>query len=342
MSSQKRINWKKDVIVEAEKFARDYYSKYNAPPTLRAIFYALVSKNVIPNTKSAYKRLSAVLSQARYNGEFSWRLIKDETRIAYQLEPDEFYETTPLTEEDLLELLKSKIDSRFDVEVNPWVDQEYRVLVILEKQALAESVKNVIRDAFSFGVYELRVIRGYNSASDMWQIARKIGLLCSEGHRVAILMLTDFDPSGEDIIRDFRKRILMLVDEEYHNNIFFEKIAIKAEHIKMYNIPPTPESVEELEKLRRDPRFKKFLAKIQNDPVARELYEQHGVIRAELDALLALAYEQFKKLIKDAIEKYWDQNTYENVTKKRLDELKQKAEEAKKKTYEALSRLLAR
>ena len=49
--------------------------------TLRGVYYALVSANLIANTRSQYKRLSAVLDRARWEGLLSMDALDDRGRV---------------------------------------------------------------------------------------------------------------------------------------------------------------------------------------------------------------------------------------------------------------------
>jgi hypothetical protein len=64
-------------------------------------------------------------------------------------------------------------------------------------------------------------------------------------------------------------------------------------------------------------------------------------IRVELDALVALQPERFKEILRNAIAKYFDWEIYENVTKKKEEELRRKAEEVRRQTMEELKKLTA-
>jgi len=335
-----KINWR-EIVKISEEICRKYYNEHGSKLTLRGLFYILVSKGLVPNTKSAYKRLSAVLSQARYELEFDWRLLADYTREWYNEEPWEYYKTEPLSREEILELIKDKINDMYDISINPWKDQPWRIIIVTEKRALRDTIRRAIKEAFQFGVYQLRVIRGYDSATDIFIVAEDIGMLIDE-YNVAVLILSDFDPSGEDIARDFKERVTRVLKKmqvEIKNELVFEKIAITPEQIIELNIPPAPESEEELRKLQRDPRYRKYLQRIQRDPLLRELVEQHGIVRAELDALVSLNYEAFVKILREAITKYFDAEIYEKITKPRLEELKKKAEKAKQETLKNLEQI---
>ncbi len=311
------------LIEIAMKEAEEYLQKNNIAVTLRGLFYILVSKNVVPNTKSAYKRLSEVVAKARYEKKFPAHLIRDVTRSSAYLEKTEYY-PSELSEEDLRRLIESTLESYSTYSLNPWKDQPKRVIVLVEKEAQYELVKKVVAENFEFGVYKIVFSRGYDSATDMIKLAEEIKSLNEDGYKTVLLIITDFDPSGEDIARDYIERLRYI---EPSLDFEAEKIAVTREQIEKFNLPCTPESAEELEKLRRDPRFKKFT-------------DKWGLVRVELDALVALRLDDFKQILVDSIKKHFDFKIYEEVTKKREEEFKKKSEEAKKKNFELIRKVM--
>src|SRR2546423_13600560 len=75
------INWKGDVIPRVQKLL----DLYPYAPTVRAIFYRLVSDNVVPNTFPNYKGLIQALCTAREkdatdSGHISVYAFADDTR----------------------------------------------------------------------------------------------------------------------------------------------------------------------------------------------------------------------------------------------------------------------
>ena len=99
MDTSKRLNWEEIAKISYHE-AKNYHSQQGDSLTLRGLFYILVSKNVIPNTKSSYKTLSDVLAKKRYKGEFPAYLLKDVTRKTSYLEQIERY-AQELSEEDI-------------------------------------------------------------------------------------------------------------------------------------------------------------------------------------------------------------------------------------------------
>jgi hypothetical protein len=333
-----------DVVVEiALREAEAYYQQYGTALTLRGLFYILVSKGVIPNTVTAYQQLSRRLAKARYDGEFPWYLIRDTTRRSIRLERETRYPDRPLTAEELKSILEYYIKNYVNVSVNPWEDQPYRVVVVVEKEALGDLIAKFIEEVWGHGVYAVRVIRGYDSATDIYLLAETIASL-PENQKPVVLQLGDYDPSGEDIVRDLRERLMML---SRRADIVFEKVAVTLDQIIEMQLPAKPESLDEINKMRRDPRYKKYIERLtllaELDERVRKLIDMYGSpeIRVELDALVALQPERFKQILRSAIEKYFDWQVYEEVTKKREEELRLRAEEVRQKTIEEMRKLLA-
>ena len=319
--SKIRIDWKAIVKV-AEMEARNYFEQNLEPLTLRGLFYILVSKGALPNTKSAYKTLSSVLAEYRYNGLFPSHLIKDVTRRTTKLEVNEYF-AQELSEEEIKEKIKQLIESYSNFSINPWKDQPYRVIAAIEKEALYDIVEKFISE-FQYGIYELKCLKGFDSATDIISLAKTVNKLEKEGYTPVILVLSDFDPSGEEIFNDFQRR---LKDLSKSTKLIVEKIMITKEQVLKYNLPYAPESQEEIEKLRRDSRYKRFV-------------EQHGLMRVELDALFSIKPEEAKRIILESIHKYYDQNIFQTKTLPRIQEARSKSEEAKRNMLEKVKKII--
>jgi hypothetical protein len=348
------------IVREAEEIASEYRAKYNVAPTLRGIFYILVSKGLISNTKSNYVYLSKTLASKRYAGEFSWELIDDTTRRAIRRMSSEYVDDNV---ETALHRLRSYIDTSIDLitrfYVNPWDDQEYRVIITLEKDALFTLIDNMInrvtKELVDGEVWErpayvdkLVVMRGYNSATEMYRLVKEIESL-PEDVTPVILHLGDFDPSGEDIMRDLKERLSILTKR---NNIVFEKISITLEQIMSLNIPAIPAGGEEEKKLIRDPRYKSFVKNIEElakiDHRYRELIEKYRrpdgkvVMRVELDALAALYPKYLENVLKTSIKKYFNIKTYYKTTKPKIEEQRRKTETLRQELRKRIAGVLER
>ena len=341
-----RIKWKNIIEIAREEAAK-YYEQNKIPLTVRGLFYILVSKNIIPNTKTTYSSLSRALAITRYYGIFPWYYIIDKTRettwgdLGHTLADAQriLEELKNLTPEKKDELLKEYLKRRYTITLSQWERQSHRVLVVVEKDAVYSIIKNIVKTQLGWDV-SVTFTRGFESASSAKEIADWVKYLKRKEITPVLLLIYDFDPSGEYAAIDFIFRIIVLTlrksevekyfkqwrtaktdnekkeilrDLTESTGIIWEKIMLTWDQVVKYNIPPTPEAEEVLKKLQRDPRKKWFKEKYG------DLYQ------AEVDALLSLQPVESKNIIDNAIRKYFDQKIYEEV-KKKEEELKKQIE----------------
>ena len=327
------------IVRQAQALASQFRKRNGFSPTLRGLFYMLVSKNLIPNTRSSYGQLSQKLSRLRYQGMWSWDLIRDTTRKTAYAEATTRYPDKSLTAEELKKVVENYIKRYTNVSLNPWDDQPERVIILIEKEALFETVRKIVTKSFPHGVHAIVAMRGYDSATNVKQLADLVSGIAIQKQKPVILALGDFDPSGEDIPRDAHERIKMLSGVDFS----FEKVAVKAEHVVNLNLPIKPETAEEINKMKRDPRYQTYVSKLNSNPLLAPLIKKYGgLVRVELDALVSLKPDEFTKTLTDALWRHFDKGIYEKVTKPREEELKKKAEEYRDETLKELGKLWSR
>lgn len=259
------------IIEETNRIIAEYTTRL----TIRQIYYRLVSKHIIHNTVSQYKYLDGLLVDARWNGQVKFSAIEDRTRAF--LGGDEDLETPQECFDKWYGAFKNCY-SYFDLP--RWKDQEYYIEVWLEKQALQGLFQQVTEDL----KVTLFPCRGYPSLTKLYEAA---GRLIQEGgnKQVKILYFGDFDPSGEDILRQIQKDLT-----KFGVNFEFEKIAILKEQIDEYEIPPFPAKTS-------DPRYEGFVA-------------EHGDEAVELDAIDP---KILQNIIRESVGSYFDEDTYSEI-----------------------------
>jgi len=201
------LNWKIIIplaIEEAENFVREI----GDPPTLRGLYYRLVSREAIPNIQKVYKNLSAKLARARKDGVFPWGLLMDKTRATIGGDSGNTIERIKTKSEGeaktlisyLLYYLRKVYESKVmesNYKVLKWERQPKRVIICVEKDALEKPLENFTR---GLGVQTI-VMRGYASTTSMKALADTVRSYNRQNLTVEILLLTDYDPSGKDIAR---------------------------------------------------------------------------------------------------------------------------------------------
>lgn len=235
---------------------------YEGSVTLRQLFYRLVSEQLIPNTESAYKTLSDRTAKARRSGTFPD--LEDRTRrIIRPLRYD--------NPKDALDLA-SELYRRDRTE-----GQEYAVYIGVEKHAL----EGLLSDWFEDRGLPVLALGGYSSQTFADDVRRDI----ARDERQAILLYGgDFDPSGEDIDRDYVERV----------GVFDEvvRVALTREQVAAFDLPP-------------------MMGKA-TDSRASAFFGRHGeLIQVELDALPPPTLHQ---LYEDSLADYWDTDAFEDVS----------------------------
>lgn len=320
------VDWNKVVATIKDEILPQFESQ-GIKPTLRTLFYALFSKGLIPNTKSAYKRLSSKLVDARKNKIFSWDFLEDKVRYVVKRytasypTPDELDYCKLRCESKLDDIsIQKMLEDWFDWisvprHVGYWAKQPFTVEVWLEKDALAATI-----EAWTSNV-NIRVNRGYSSWTFIYNNVQYLRELLGRHEKVIILYLGDLDPSGVDIERFLREAL------EYfgldNSKVELKRLAVTEEQVERYNLPPRPEDAETLAKLERDSRMAKY----------------KGKYIVELDALVVYAPDEFRRLLRDAIESYHDKEIYRKTKEEanRIAEESEKiVEEYKKKALEKI------
>ncbi len=228
---------------------------------------------LIANTETTYKSLSRATVVAREEATIDPLAFQDRVRTHTNgdygyLSPDEFID-------DKLDQLRESPD---DYTRPMWTTQQVMPIIWLEKDALFTPV-NEIASRYRVKVY---AARGYSSFTSVYEAAQDIKRLMKP---VKVLQLTDFDPSGEDMVRDLEDRLT-----RYGSLIQFEltKIALTSDQVSTLGLPPMPAK-------KSDPRYEKFAQSFGSEAV-------------ELDALPP---DELERIVSSAIEDLRDKDAWE-------------------------------
>lgn len=191
--------------------------------TVRQLYYQLVARDIIPNTERSYKNTVRMVNDGRLAGLIDWDAIEDRTR--------DFIERAHWSSGK--EILDS-CAKQFHMDM--WQGQEYRVFVLVEKEALAGVLERSCRELD----IPLLAARGYPSASVLREFANE-RLRHTGEQPVVILHLGDHDPSGIDMTRDLEERLRLLSKAKH--SFALERIALNMDQVEELNPPPNPAKV---------------------------------------------------------------------------------------------------
>lgn len=282
-----RIDWKR--VIARIKEELPWFQEREITPTLRTLFYRLVSLEVIPNTNQAYKQLSSITVAARKKGKLRWDSFSDEGRLVLSDFIEE-YKTPEQFVQLHIDLLK-KASQNYTIP--RWHKQLHYVEVWIEKQALADTFSSFLRGRD----VRIAVNRGYSSWSFLYENCTRLLKVKDSGKEIHILYFGDFDPCGDNMEDHLDKAFVYFGLED----IDFQRVAVTEEQIEKFNLPHMPNNKETINKVNNDTRKRRFIKKYG------ELYI------VELDALLAIEPDEFKSIVQESVDQFFDISIHQNV-----------------------------
>lgn len=227
------------------------------PETVRRVHYLLLNNppprhdkkpgSTYRNDLANYKALTNLLLRARLTGEIPYEAIEDETRPIHELQtyqnPADFVkdQTTDFLRGYARDLLRGQLN---------------HIEILVEKNAIRKHVEQVADDY----CVPVTTGRGYSSLTPRLQMVRRF--IRSGKEKLILLILSDFDPDGEEIAASFPRS---LRDDFGLQNVIAYKVALTGDDVREYGLPTDMEAKD------TSKNYKKFVAR-------------HGIHVAELDA----------------------------------------------------------
>jgi hypothetical protein len=251
-----RIDWPA-IIDRAAVIVRSY----DTSVTLRQLFYRLVSEQLVPNTTAAYKRLSSLTAEARRWSRFPPLLDRGR-----QIHRDPYWDGAADAVEALLDQFR----------LDRTAGQDVSVYLGVEKAGMVVQLRSWFGD---LGIPVL-ALGGYSSQTYAATVRHHVR---TQDRWAVLLYAGDFDPSGEDIDRDFIEQTDCWVK--------VVRVALTAEQVREHELPINPGKV--------------------TDSRAAGFVERHGeLVQVELDALDP---DTLQAMFEAALDEFWDASAYETV-----------------------------
>lgn len=211
------FNLKQRARVRRADALLEEYAAMGLTFTVRQLYYAFVSENIIENTFREYKNFCELIKDARLAGYLDWDLIEDRTREL------ESY------------LMHSSPRAAMDYAIakyieDAWEEQDNYVEVWIEKSAL---IGVLYQPCWKYRL-PFMACRGYTSVSEIYVAAQRLQAQMEKGKTAIILHMGDMDPSGDDMTRDNFERLDLLSE---NCGIEVRRIALNPDQIKKYNPP---------------------------------------------------------------------------------------------------------
>ena len=250
------------------------------PETVRRVHYLLLNDpplrhdrkpgSTYRNDLASYKALTNLLLRARLTGEIPFEAIEDETRPIHELEiyqnPAEFVkdQTRGFLRGYARDLLRGQLN---------------HIEILVEKNAIRKHVEQVADDY----CVPVTTGRGYSSLTPRLQMVRRF--IRSGKEKLILLILSDFDPDGEEIAASFPRS---LRDDFGLQYVVAHKVALSGDDVRKYGLPSDMEAKD------TSTNYMKFVSR-------------HGIHVAELDAA---PVELLQDKLRTAIVSCLDMETY--------------------------------
>lgn len=258
-----RLVWP-PIIERAAEIVREY----DTAVTLRQVFYRLIAVGLLPNLEFGYKGLSMRSAQARRDGWFPALadLGRSVARLYSYGSPEQ-----------------ARAELREDYRRDRTEGQPYAIYLGLEKGTLTAQVRSWFDDR---GL-PVVALRGYSSQTLADDVREEVE---ADGRPAVLLYAGDFDPSGDDLLRDFIARTGCWKK--------VVRVALTDEQVRQYDLPTAPGKLS-------DSRSAGFEAR-------------HGrLVQVEVEALDPAV---LRSLYQEAVAQWWDEGAYRAVLRREEQE----------------------
>jgi hypothetical protein len=195
-------------------------AEYGQQLTIRQIFYRLVGKYSYEKTEQAYGNLGEYLNRARRAGVLDWDSFRDDGDIVPEVpgwvSPGQFWRAVRASAEDYFRTPNG----------------EHYVEVWVETAGMRPQVQAV---ADPFGV---RVVAsgGFSSVTARRNAAQRLIEIANSGKSIVVLLIGDYDPSGQSIMDSTCEDVLAFGAE-----VDFERLAVTPEQAELYDLESAPQ-----------------------------------------------------------------------------------------------------
>ena len=254
-----------------------HYGLLNDPP----LKHASKPKSRYDNTKRSYKSLVDLLTRGRLESIIPWEAIDDRTRPI----------TTWKVHQTPRAFMRAEID-RFlkGYYRNLLQSQPHHIEIVCEKN----TIEPIVRPVAAEFTIPLTSGRGYCSLPPRRAMAQRYQM--SGKQKLILLLVSDFDPDGEQIAQSFARSMR---DDFRIKKIHPIKVALTAEQVEEYELPPV------LSAKPTSTNYDRFV-------------DKHGETVFELEALEP---DTLQEIVRDAIDSVIDTDLYN-------EEVDQEAEDA--------------
>lgn len=286
-------SWEKEVLPKVKDRLSFFKARGIKRPTLRAMFYALVSIGLLHNTKSYYQSLSAHTVTWREANIIPIDCFLDESKRIIE-DFDDIYERPEDYIKRYIGYLEN-LSTDFANLIPRWHHQPHYVEIWTEKNAQIGILRSILRDDDLDRQVRIVPTGGYGSVSYGVDNVRRLSTWQFIGKKIHIRYFGDLDHSGENIEEVLTRKL----GQYGLKNVDIKRVALTDELVELHDLPRRPDQ--------------DTFAKLENDPRARAFKAKHDgeLFQVEVDAMVAIVPDEFRQLVIDSVDELFDEDIYE-------------------------------
>ncbi len=289
------MKWEIEVLPEVKIILKEF-DGLGIKPTLRTVFYSLVSRNMLENRLGHYKSLSKYtviwrerslpsnIGKYREDEILPMDCFVDETRQI--LDINDIFETPEEYIEKGISYLRYAPE---DYKVPRWYKQPNYVEVWIEKGAMAGTLESILEDSH----IRIAPLKGFSGIDFLYRNVQRLIEKQKMGKSIHILYCGDYDPSGLVMDDSIDEKLSMYGLHDYH----FERISITKEQIEDFKLPRSYKKIKG-----NNTHVKSFRKKNNGE-----------AFQIELDAMQAFHPEEFKAMILKLVNSLFDEEIYQKM-----------------------------
>lgn len=204
------------------KELQKYIPKVGRNVSLRHCYYYLFSKGLISPTKRDYQNLSSWLEWGKRYKLIPWDWIIDTSRETHKLS----------LSGNILGYVYDHVRKYYTRDY--WREQDYLIILLCEKEALAPSITDPIATYYGVPIF---VTRGYVSYGSLYQDIVKFLRRYKDYYLdIVVFVLTDFDVDGWLIFKDIKDKFAYAKKEWGIQTYDIKRIALTQKQIQQLNL----------------------------------------------------------------------------------------------------------
>jgi hypothetical protein len=242
-----------------------HYQLLNDPP----LKHKAKPDSVYRNDRASYQTLTNVLTRGRLSGEIPWESIGDETR------PVTIWRVHP----HMAPFIKGQLDGFMKGYSRDYMQSQPNHIEIVGEKMTIESIIRPV--AMKYRI-PYTIGRGYSSINPRHEMAERFEETGKD--KLVVLILSDFDPDGEEIAQSFSRSMR----DDFDVNIHPIKVALRHDQVIELKLPEGGEAK------RTSSNYEKFV-------------EKYGKYVFELEAVTP---QKLQEILTDAIKSILDADSF--------------------------------